>query len=302
MNPKVSIVTPCYNSEKFIKAYLQSILNQTYTNLEVILVDDGSTDNTALFIEEYRDYFEEKRIVYHYLYQNHCNQACAINYGLKYVTGDYLIWPDSDDILEPDSIEKRVAYLQSHVQTGMVRSGYYFINAVTKKNFHEKQYYYEDNSNIFYDLFFEKCPVYCGTYMIRMDCFDKINPMREIEIGHGGQNYQILLPMAYYYKCGYIKNRLYGITIHEDSHSRKIRTYEQAMDRMESLIEICDSVLDNLPIDKENKNYLMKMKKNQCYRIVDKLYGRIGIYIWRTVLMYFDLFIYNNLYRRTDAK
>ena len=92
MNEIVSVVTPCYNSEKYIEAYLRSLLEQTYSDLEIILVDDGSTDRTAEIIQSYRPVFEAKGISLYYLYQEHENQAAAVNRGLKKVTGEYLIW------------------------------------------------------------------------------------------------------------------------------------------------------------------------------------------------------------------
>ena len=65
----VSIITPCYNVEKTIKKYLESILNQTYKNLELIFIDDGSTDETEKIIKEYINEFEQNKIKVKYVYQ-----------------------------------------------------------------------------------------------------------------------------------------------------------------------------------------------------------------------------------------
>lgn len=65
----VSIITPCYNVEKTIKKYLESILNQTYKNLELIFIDDGSTDETEKIIKEYINEFEQNKIKLKYVYQ-----------------------------------------------------------------------------------------------------------------------------------------------------------------------------------------------------------------------------------------
>lgn len=284
MKPKVSVVTPCFNSENYIRPFLQSLLGQTYPVMEIILVDDGSTDTTAEIIEEYRSAFEKRGFSYRYIYQEHKNQAQAVNTGLKYVTGAYLIWPDSDDILEPTSVEKRVNYMQEHPEEGMVRSDRYYINAATGQRYEGKLDAFKHKKNLFFELFFEKCTVCCGTYMIRMSCFDKINPDREIVIGHGGQNYQMLLPMAYHYLCGFVDEQLYGVIVHEDSHSMQKRTYLQARNRMDSLLMICESILQDIPLDKETKKILMKMKKNHCYQILDDRYEHHYRYIIRVFL------------------
>lgn len=281
---RVSVVTPCYNSEHYIVPFLTSLLNQTYPEMEVILVDDGSTDATAQIIKQFQPRFEKKGIPCRYIWQEHQNQACALNTGLKHVTGEYLIWPDSDDLLEPDSIAVRVRYLQQNPQDGMVRSDKYFVDAATGKRSQGKPDRFKTRKDLFYPLFFEKCTVCCGTYMIRMDCFDKLHPDREIVIGHGGQNYQMLLPMAYHYSCGFVDAPLYGVVVHADSHSQQKRTYEQAKSRMDSLLEICDAVLLALPLDQKTCRCLMKIKKNHCYQILDARYGHHRRYLFRSFI------------------
>jgi glycosyltransferase involved in cell wall biosynthesis len=96
MMKKVSIITPCYNGESFVSRYLDTILNQSYNNLELILVNDGSTDQTEAIVMSYKPKFKEVGIEFIYMYQEHAGQAAALNQGLKIFTGDYLTWPDSD--------------------------------------------------------------------------------------------------------------------------------------------------------------------------------------------------------------
>ena len=103
----VSCVTPVFNGEKYIGAMLDSILGQTYPYVEAIFVDDGSTDNTVRILESYREKFIERGYGYQIVRAPHRNASAAINRGLDLVVGEYLIWPDSDDILEPDSIKKK---------------------------------------------------------------------------------------------------------------------------------------------------------------------------------------------------
>ena len=111
---KVSIITPCYNSEKYVKKLIDSILFQTYDNMEFVIVNDGSTDKTQLILEEYKDKFKERQIKYIILKQENKGQATALNNALKYVTGKYLVWPDSDDYYEKSALEDMVLCLEEN--------------------------------------------------------------------------------------------------------------------------------------------------------------------------------------------
>lgn len=102
----VSVITPCYNSEKYIGNLIKSIVNQTYPNLEFIMIDDGSKDNTEGVIKTYIEDFDKRNIEFKYIKQKNKGQAAAINNALQYVHGEYLLWPDSDDYYENDAIEK----------------------------------------------------------------------------------------------------------------------------------------------------------------------------------------------------
>ena len=233
IRPLVSIITPCYNVQEYVENYLLSILNQTYPNLELILVDDGSTDKTAETIASYRAKFAARSIAFKYLYQEHINQAEALNKGLNVFKGDYLIWPDSDDVLEPLSIEKRVDFLEKHSEFGFVRSNYYLIDPKTEKRSGGCDDEDRAKADLFFDLMHGKTYIYCGCYMVCSALFLNIYPGRRIEPAEVGQNFQMLLPMAYRYKCGYIDEKLYGVTVRSDSHERRNRTKDEERKRLD---------------------------------------------------------------------
>ena len=95
---KFSIIVTVYNTEKYILKCLESIDNQTYDNYEVIIIDDGSNDKSAQIIKK----FIQKKPKYHYFWQKNAGIAMTRNAGLKHITGDYLIFIDSDDYIEKD--------------------------------------------------------------------------------------------------------------------------------------------------------------------------------------------------------
>ena len=97
MNSKISVIVPIYNTEKYLPNCLDSITSQTHDNLEIILVDDGSTDNSGKIADTYAK--KDKRIKV--IHQKNAGQTAARNRGIKESTGDYLSFVDSDDQIEP---------------------------------------------------------------------------------------------------------------------------------------------------------------------------------------------------------
>jgi len=102
MNPLVSIIIPAFNAEKLISETINSVLNQTYKNYEIIIINDGSTDNTLSIVKKY----ESKKI--NIIDQENRGQSASENIGLKHSQGELIEFLDSDDLLSPDKIEKQV--------------------------------------------------------------------------------------------------------------------------------------------------------------------------------------------------
>ena len=103
-NIKVSIIIPVYNTEKYVEKCINSIRNQSYKNLEIIIIDDGSTDDSSLICTNLSK--KDKRIVYKKIKNGGVSNAR--NYGLNISTGDYISFVDSDDYISNDYIEKLV--------------------------------------------------------------------------------------------------------------------------------------------------------------------------------------------------
>ncbi len=101
MKPLVSVIIPVYNIEKYIEICLNSVVNQTYENLEIICVDDGSADKSGEIIKA----IAEKDSRVKYFYQENAGVSAARNLGLEKVTGDYVIFVDSDDYVHPQFVE-----------------------------------------------------------------------------------------------------------------------------------------------------------------------------------------------------
>lgn len=107
----VSIIMPTYNSEHYIESALKSVVNQTYNTWELIIIDDGSTDNTRAIVEKYRS--EDNRIKYYYTGIN-LGVATARNRAIDIAKGDYIAFLDSYDIWFEHKLEKQISFMEDN--------------------------------------------------------------------------------------------------------------------------------------------------------------------------------------------
>lgn len=98
---KVTVIVPIYNVEKYVRQAIESTINQTYKNLEIILVDDGSTDSSKQICDEYKEKYDRVKVIH----KENGGLSDARNAGLEECTGKYIMFLDSDDFLEPDAVE-----------------------------------------------------------------------------------------------------------------------------------------------------------------------------------------------------
>lgn len=106
----ISVVMPVYNVEKYLREALDSIVNQSYRNLQIILVDDGSTDHSGIICDEYAAVDDRITVIH----QNNAGAGAAKNTGLDHIKGDYFSIIDSDDYIEPDMFKKMIGYMESY--------------------------------------------------------------------------------------------------------------------------------------------------------------------------------------------
>ncbi len=121
--PLVSVISPAYNCAATIGRTLQSVLDQSYTNTEIVVVDDKSRDNTAEVIAQ----FSDPRILY--LKQDHAERSVARNTGISNSHGEYLAFVDSDDWWGVSKLEKQIALLEANRSLGMIYSDLYYVDA-----------------------------------------------------------------------------------------------------------------------------------------------------------------------------
>jgi len=162
-NPHVSILTPCYNSRKFIRETIDSALNQTYQNIELLLVDDGPPDP----IKDIVDSYQSSKI--RYFHTENQGPAKARNFAAQHSTGDYVAFLNHDDIWVPTKLEDQLAALAAH-QAVWIASGMQKVNLITN------EVLWDDNGtdyykNVFYDILEKKYLWSFSSVMIEKQVF-----------------------------------------------------------------------------------------------------------------------------------
>lgn len=243
MHPVVSVCVPCYNVAPYIGKFLDSLLSQTYKNLQVILVNDGSTDETAALIEEYLPRLRAEGYETLMIHQENGGQAAAIQTGIRAATGTFLTWPDPDDWMTPDSIEKRVCFLEEHPDVAMVRGNVEQIEYGSGRSLGTLAPIGTGAHPIHH--FFRKI-IHSDTWlvpicsMIRLIYLDAEIPNRDIYVSRqAGQNFQLLLPIAWKYPCRQMEEVLGFYLIRPNSHSRNTDTLQKRL----AYCDMCEDVL-----------------------------------------------------------
>ncbi len=130
MKELVSIIVPVYNVKSYIVATIESVLAQTYTNWELLLIEDGSTDGTKELVEVYLRELSDDRIKFHIIPEN-IGAAAARNYGMDISKGRFVTYLDSDDLWKPEKLEKQVAFMKEK-DAAFSFTGYEFADASGK--------------------------------------------------------------------------------------------------------------------------------------------------------------------------
>ena len=273
--PLVSIITPCYNGEKNAHRMIESVLSQTYSPIEYIFINDGSTDKTEELFKSYLPQFEEKGIKVIYRYQENAGQSAAVNLGLKLFTGDYLSWADADDILFPDSVEKRVEILENHPEYGCVQSDAYMVREDNiEKPFKKISEGFPHSRN---ENQFELClkgDCYIGAphcFLVRRSILIDSIPTLNIFTGRKEQNWQLFLPIYYKHKRYFIDEPLCSYVVSANSHSHSSLTPEKAIERADGYIDILTHTLNSIEMPKGERQKYMNLVLN--------IYARKKLYL-----------------------
>lgn len=205
MSILVSVILPAYNAGPYISEAISSILNQTYTNFELIIINDFSTDNT----EEQILSFADKRIIYTKNEQN-SGLIFNLNKGIELSKGKYLVRMDADDISMPTRFEEQVTFMEANPQIGVC--GSWHIGFGAKEGV--AQYEAHDNEIKLQMLF--HCRFCHPAVIIRKDVLTTNNLNYSVDFPHA-EDYELWARMAFKTQFANIQKVLLKYRIHQDS-------------------------------------------------------------------------------------
>lgn len=271
--PLVSILTPCYNTGPILHRLLDSVLQQDYPTAEMYCIDDGSTDDTRSIVESYFKKFEDKGYKLYYIFQENSGQSFAINRGLKFVKGKYLLWPDSDDYYcSPSFISILVnKFEELGDEYGIIRSALQFVAEDTLEvqstaGLDVPQYKYNE---LFEDCLFSRNGFYFPpvAYMCRLEYLKAVTGLNIYCAKDAGQNWQIMLPLLANYKCYTVRQILCSVLERTKSHSRgQYKGIEAIMQRYKSYDKTISHVVKSITtIDNIKKDHYITEFQRQLY-------------------------------------
>ena len=205
--PLVSIIIPTYNQARFVAETVDSALAQTYPNVEVIVVDDGSTDGTQAVLAAYR---ENTR----YIRQENRGLPGARNTGFLASQGDYLLFLDSDDLIPPEKLALHVSLLEAEPDFGLVYSAWQQINEDGTQVLGEVRP--NQQGWLLKELLLRSVFFFASAAVVRRECLEKVGPFDESL--RWGEDADMWLRLARAgYAFGYLDQPLLQYRIHADS-------------------------------------------------------------------------------------
>ncbi|PRR69664.1 glycosyltransferase family 2 protein [Clostridium thermopalmarium] len=212
----VSIIIPTYNSGKYLLEAIESCLNQTYKNIEIIVIDDGSTDNTKYLL---KNYIEEGKIKY--FYQQNRGRSAARNLGLEKASGEFIQFLDADDYIHHKKIEKQIKLFNKNKDIGLVYCGAIYIKDNVQihkllKKVRSKNFLYKLIQGNFLPI---HAPIFKSEFKVKFD--EQYSHMEDWD-------YWIRLITKYNVKIGHINEFLSFIRVHNNNTSKERLTMLEA--------------------------------------------------------------------------
>ncbi len=239
---KISAIIPVYNSEKYLKRCIDSLLNQTLKEIEIILINDGSTDNSQVIIDDYAKKFPS---IFKIFSQPNHGQASARNLGLKCATGEFISFIDSDDYLELTAYEEAYNFSISN-NLDIVCFNFFEENNNIKKV--SSYYKFNNYPNDIKYVLNETSPV---NKIIRKSLISK-NNIKFME-NYIYEDLELIPKLVLYTnKIGFLNKCLYNYVIHENSTMRQLK-YTQ---KLNSIYFVTDSLMKSF----ENTKYTKELE------------------------------------------
>jgi len=211
MKPTVSVVMPTFNGAKYIEQAIDSALTQTYPSLEIIVVDDGSTDATAEIVKSYGDKVT-------YILQQNQGTAAAYNTGITAASGDFVAFLEQDDLWEPEKNAHQVRLFATNDRLGMVFSPVHLLQEGVPSKHSDLDDQQGEGECSFADFFARNRVLNCSSVMVRRDVLQHVGGFHEhLKLGF---DYDLWLRIAAEYVIYCLAAPLTIYRIHGDNQSK----------------------------------------------------------------------------------
>lgn len=213
-NPLVSVVIPCYNHERFVQNSIQSVIDQEYENIELIIIDDGSKDGSVEKIQEMADACEKRFIRFDFRSRANKGLSATLNEALEWCRGKYYSALASDDEILSDKIKFQVEYLENNQDITAVFGG---VQLIDKNNIKLEKITSKTRSYDFKDILMHKHDLPAPTQMIRMKDIKKVG-------GYDSslyiEDWYMWLKLSQHHRISYI-NQVFALYRHHDDNNSK---------------------------------------------------------------------------------
>ncbi|MCO7175210.1 glycosyltransferase family 2 protein [Sporolactobacillus kofuensis] len=214
---KISVIIPTYNRGKFTVEAVKSILAQTYKDYEIIVVDDGSTDDTKEKLKVFGNKIS-------YIYQKNKGPSAARNTGIQHAEGKYIAFCDSDDRFLPNKLEKQMNFIKEHPKCRFLYSWYYNVNEKGEITKLRKPFSCKHQEQLQYCLFARRFTIRTSTLLLSKKCFKKAGLFNEKY--WYSQDWDMWLRLAAYYRGYCLEEPLSEYWLHgENRSSLSVKTH-----------------------------------------------------------------------------
>lgn len=294
-NPLVSIIMSVYNDEKYLSKSIESILNQTYTNIEFIIINDGSRDDSLDIIKKY--YNIDDRIVL--IDQKNIGLTKSLNKAIKLSNGKYIARQDSDDISVLNRFEKQIKFMEDNPNYALVGTNIIKIDKDDKQlEVNKTQYNYKD----IVDTFKTRNCIAHGSVMINKELLK--NELFYDENFKYAQDFRLWAKIAKNYKIANLEEPLYKLRIHNDSISKQKIEQQSVYAAVVAYEFDYNVIVSNINLEIKNNINLQKkigiiLLMNFQPHIAIKYFNKLDIYYWISfILKFINLKMIKNIIKR----
>jgi glycosyltransferase involved in cell wall biosynthesis len=221
--PLISVILPTYNSALFLSPAVDSVLNQTFQDFELIVVDDGSTDETENILKAYKNSVR-------YIKKDHAGASAARNKGIAEARGEFIAFQDADDLWLPDKLQLQLDYFKAHPQVGVVFTGSHRFDAQGVVDSNIRKGVTIPTGMIFNEILTSHF-IAMPSVMVRKSCLDEVGLFEEALIGN--EDFNLYLRLARKFPFGFVNKVLVHIRLHANNLS-------------DNLEQMCEDEIKNL--------------------------------------------------------